>query len=65
MHSQARMPDSEMSARHARNAQAACQQLERFTTALDDLIAQLEAEMRQQPNTVRLSFATDITQNLP
>jgi hypothetical protein len=45
MHDQARMPDSEARQRHARNAQATCQQLETFNTALDDLIAQVESEM--------------------
>jgi hypothetical protein len=59
MHSQTGMPDSEVSQRHARNVQAACHQLEMFTTALDDLIAQLESEMHQQPSTVQPSFATE------
>jgi hypothetical protein len=53
------MPDLEATQRHARNAQAACHQLEIFTTALDDLIAQLESEMHQQPSKVKPSFAAE------
>jgi hypothetical protein len=48
MHGQDRMPDWKARQRHARNAQAACQQLETFTTALDDLIAQIESEMHHR-----------------
>jgi hypothetical protein len=49
MHGQAIILDLEKKQRHARNMQAACQQLEMFTIALDDLITQLESEMRLQP----------------
>jgi hypothetical protein len=55
MHGQARIPDSETRQRHARNVQAACQQLETFTIALDDLITQLESEMRLQPRKAKHS----------
>jgi hypothetical protein len=53
------MPDPEATQRHAQNAQAACHQLEIFTTALDDLIAQLESAMHQQPSKVQSSFAAE------
>jgi hypothetical protein len=59
MYGQTRMPDSEATQRHARNAQAACQQLEIFTTALDDLISQLESEMPQQLRKVKPSFVVE------
>jgi hypothetical protein len=59
MYGQTRIPDLEATQRHARNAQAACHQLEIFTTALDDLIAQLESEMSQQPRKVKPSFAVE------
>jgi hypothetical protein len=55
MHGQARIPDSETRQRHAHNVQAACQKLERFTIALDDLITQLESEMRLQPIKIKHS----------
>lgn len=44
----ARIPDLSIRERHARNIQAACQQLESFTSALDELIAQLEIEIQSQ-----------------
>jgi hypothetical protein len=59
MHGQPRMPDLETRQRHVRNVQAACEQLEMFTTALDDLIAQLESEMRHQPYRAKHSLAAD------
>jgi hypothetical protein len=59
MHSQTRVPDPEARQRHARNVQAACQQLEIFTTALDDLMDQLESEIRQQPSRGEPSFPAD------
>jgi hypothetical protein len=57
MHSRgrAKIPDLETRQRHAQKMQAACQQLETFTTALDDLIAQVESEMCLQPRKTRHS----------
>lgn len=48
MNNQAKIPELEARKRHATNIQAACQQLEAFTLALDELIAQLEVEMHRQ-----------------
>jgi hypothetical protein len=48
MNREAKIPDLKTRQRHATNAQAACKKLETFTVALDDLIAQLEAEMHLQ-----------------
>jgi hypothetical protein len=48
MNRKAKIPDLETRQRHVINAQAACKKLETFTVALDDLIAQLEAEMHLQ-----------------
>ena len=52
MNNQAKIPELEARKRHARNIQAACQQLEAFTLALDELITQLEVEMHRH----RISF---------
>lgn len=52
MNNQAKIPDIE-ARRHVTNIQAACQQLEFFTSALDELIAQLEAEIHRQPRTTK------------
>jgi hypothetical protein len=48
MNREAKIPDLETRQRHVTNTQAACKKLEAFTLALDDLIAQLEAEMHLQ-----------------
>lgn len=64
MNGQTRMPDPEARERHALNVQAACQKLERFTTALDDLIAQLESETCQQPNKIKSSCVTNIQKQM-
>ena len=53
MNNQAKIPELEARKQHITNVQAACQQLEAFTSALDELIAQIEAEMHRQP---RISF---------
>jgi NH3-dependent NAD+ synthetase len=65
MYGQTRMPDSEAAQRHARNVQAACHQLEMFTKALDDLIAQLESEMHQHSRKVKSSFAVENVKQTP
>jgi hypothetical protein len=48
MNSEAKIPALETRQQHVINTQAACQKLEAFTLALDDLIAQLESEMHLQ-----------------
>jgi hypothetical protein len=52
INNEAKIPDLETRQRHVTNTQAACQKLEAFTLALDDLIAQLEAEMHLQSRRV-------------
>jgi phage-related minor tail protein len=46
---QAKVPNLEARQQHVKNAQSACQELQAFTAALDDFIAQLEAEIAHQP----------------
>jgi septal ring factor EnvC (AmiA/AmiB activator) len=55
MNKQAEIPDLETRQRHIKNAQSACQELQAFTAALDDLIAQLEAEIAHQPRSAKRS----------
>lgn len=54
MNREAKIPDLEARQRHVTNTQAACKKLEAFTLALDDLIAQLEAEMHLQSRSVNV-----------
>jgi hypothetical protein len=61
MNRQANIPDSETRQRHVRNVQFACQELQAFTVALDDLITQLESEIGHQPCRTRHSLASEGT----
>jgi hypothetical protein len=64
MNNPARIPDLSTRERHVRNAQAACQQLESFTSALDELIAQLETEIQSQSRSKTLLTAKELHQSL-
>jgi hypothetical protein len=55
MNSEAKIPDLQTRQRHVANTQAACQKLESFTLALNDLIAQLEAEMHLQSRSINVT----------
>lgn len=50
---QAKELDLETRQRHAHNVQAACQKLETFTLALDQLIDQIESEMNHQSQSIK------------
>lgn len=53
INNQAKVPNLETRQRHTKNAQPACQELEAFTVALNDLIAQLKSEIDRQPRNTR------------
>jgi len=55
MTQQAKVPEPETIKRHVTNMSEACQQLEAFTLALDELIALVEADIRRQPRNAYLS----------
>ena len=49
MNNQAKIPELEARKQHITNVQAACQQLEAFTSALNELIAQIKVAIHCQP----------------